>query len=248
MIKKHLVFPSQLLKLVVIVFLISNISESYAQSTLSFGSEIGNNYMSENFYYSFFSGFSHQVSEKWNVAVSTGLIFKYSDNSFKGLKADILRNIYIREKLLQLSLIYLWKPYSERVEEHNAAFLITRKINPIEYSIGLYSRTFNIRRKHFNYGSFESRSHTEPLNLMYRLSYRIMRTNKINWQVGFGTFDNFIIQQETNPMILSELNFKLNENFKFILNAGYVQSGLLNIRVNYFGYYLRGGVCWFIVP
>jgi len=66
----------------------------------------------------------------------------------------------------------------------------------------------------------------------------------MNLELRITNFDTFTILQETNPMILAKLSYKINSKLQFYTDLCYMQAGLLNMRVNYFGYYLRGGVLW----
>ncbi len=233
-------------KFIFISVLLCFLGDLYAQKTLIISTEAGENYSTNGFYSEVLGGFSYQVDENWKASVFTGLYLNNSYLMLKGLKSTVSRSLTLKDKPLNIELFYLWKPFSERVEEHNAALILSRRSQKFDYSLGLYSRTFNIRNKYYNTGNFNSKSHTEPLNLMYHLSYYLIENEQLKWQIGFGTYDSFIIQQETNPMFLSALNYQLNEKLILDFNLGYIQSGLLNIRVNYYGFYLRGGIRWMI--
>ncbi|MPN43310.1 hypothetical protein SDC9_190869 [bioreactor metagenome] len=79
---------------------------------------------------------------------------------------------------------------------------------------------------------------------MYKFTYFAPFSEKIHFRASITNYDTFIIQQETNPMIIIKLDYQLSQSTKLNLGVGYLQSGLMNIRVNYFGYFIRGGVQW----
>jgi len=79
---------------------------------------------------------------------------------------------------------------------------------------------------------------------LYKITYFQPLSEQSDLQVSVTNFDAFMIQQETNPMLITRVGYQTSTASKMYIDLGYLQAGLLNIRVNYFGYFVRGGFQW----
>jgi hypothetical protein len=190
------------------------------------------------------AGFNIHFAPKWQANLSSGIIFRETGSIIRGINAALSRTFVLDEKPVKVGVFHLWKPFTDRMGEHNAGLLVKLDRKRFDYDFGLYQRYFYIRQSFLRTGNYNQRYHSEQLNFMYRIMYKLIEKEDINLKMGIGSFDSFIIQQETNPMFLTEMKYRLSDRFSVSLNAVYLQSGLMNIRVNYYGYQIRGGVLW----
>ncbi len=190
------------------------------------------------------AGFNLSFTRKWQAKISSGIIIREHGSVIRGLNAELNRTLMIGEKPVKMGAFHLWKPFTERMGEHFTGVLFNMNRNRIDYDLGLFQRYLYIRQSLNTTGNYDQRFHSEQLSFMYRIMYKLIQKNNIQLKMGIGSFDTFTIQHETNPMFLTEMLYHLSERFSLRLNAVYLQSGLMNIRVNYYGYQIRGGLLW----
>jgi len=188
--------------------------------------------------------FNFDFADKWQAKFSTGFIFRERGNLFRGINSLISRSFTVNARPVKLGVFHMWKPFSERMGEHNTGIIATLVRKNFDFDFGFHQRFFYIRQSFLNNGKYYQRYQTEKLNFMYRIMYKLIKKEDFRMKIGFGSFDSFTIQQETNPMLLAETVYKLSDRMSLQLNAAYLQAGLMNIRVNYYGYKIRGGVIW----
>jgi hypothetical protein len=79
---------------------------------------------------------------------------------------------------------------------------------------------------------------------MYKITYNQPINERLKANISVTNFDLLMIQQETNPFIITNIDYQLSSNTNIFTDLGYLQAGLFNMRVNYFGFFIRGGVQW----
>jgi hypothetical protein len=114
-------------------------------------------------------------------------------------------------------------------------------------SAGLNSRNYRFSKAAIEKYQISDNTATnvrEPVNLMYKLSFYQRINKKLNMELKVSNFDTYIIQQSTNPMAMTKLSYKVNSKLRIYNDIGLMQAGMLNIKINYFGFYCRGGMEW----
>jgi hypothetical protein len=204
----------------------------------------GANYTSSGLYSDFAGGITAVISE-WQFEARAGVTLSNErENVFNALKMDVSRDFSIKEKPVTGHVFYLWQPFTAILHEHNAGIIFHHRSNKFGYDIGLNTRIFKLPNAYAESNGYNQVSIWEPINLMYKLTYYQPIDKKWDFKALLTNFDTFLIQQETNPMLITNLSYQLSGTSKLYMDLGYLQAGLMNIRVNYFGYFIRGGIQW----
>ena len=229
----------------VLFFLLILISiQIKAQYSAGVSVEGGTNYASDGFYSDVTGEFSANIYD-WQVATAAGISFSNaSENIFNVLKLDVSRDFRINKIPLTGHVFYQWRPFSEILHEHNAGFIFHYLKNKFGYQLGLNTRFFKLPNKYAASNNYDHVSIWEPINLMYKITYHQPLAEKWDLRASVTNFDAFLIQQETNPMLITNVTYKISPTSIMYIDMGYLQAGLMNIRVNYFGYFIRGGIKW----
>jgi hypothetical protein len=231
-------------KYLIIIICIIIIQNIQSQISTSIYLETGENYASSGIYADITGSFSASI-QHWQFETTAGItLTEARENIFNALSLDLSRAFKIKEIPLSAKVFYQWKPFSERLHEQNAGFLIAYNKKRFGYQLGLNTRIFNLTNQQIDMYNYEQTVIWEPINLMYKITYSHPFSDKFDFRVAITNFDAFIIQQETNPMLITNLIYHLSHSAHFNLGVGYLQSGLMNMRVNYFGYFIRGGIQW----
>ena len=231
----------------ILFFFLSCQNTVFSQISLDSYAEVGSNAVSQGIY----GSISAQVSGQFgSFNLTTGGLMPFSNEGadvFSAYSLAISNDIEINKHKIDVSGFYLWKPISSDLRETNFGLLAKYRTRHFGYIIGLNSRIYSFSRSAIIRYNFPDSIHTtfwEPFNAMYRFSYYQQFSPKLSFEASITNYDRYFIQQETNPMILTNLTYKYNSNLHFYSELGYMQAGLLNMHVNYFGLYLRGGVIW----
>lgn len=201
----------------------------------------GNNQVSWGQYGKFAGKFSF-VYSGWNFSAGTGTVF----SAVRGGRLDVVRlsvskGYRIKDKDITTVAFYQFAPFSVRLNDHTAGFLFNHKSKRWYYDLGVNTRFYAFTQQYKVVTNYGENTLWEPFNVMYRLTWHKPIGEKFEINPSVTNFDQFIIQQETNPFILANFQYKFNEKSRIYFDAAYQQAGFFNIRVNYFGYYLRGG-------
>ncbi len=230
--------------IVIIVMLIIVSKPALSQVSSTVFLESGENSVSSGQYIDLTSKISASIQD-WHVETAAGITFSETrENIFNALKIDVSRAFRIKKRPFTTNAFYQWKPFSNRIHEQNAGIILKFLNEKFYYQLGLNTRVFHITKSVVDEQDYENTILWEPINLMYKISYHQALSEKWDFRASITNFDEFIIQQETNPMLITKFLYHLSGSSKIHLDLGYLQSGLMNIRVNYFGYFIRGGVQW----
>jgi hypothetical protein len=184
-----------------------------------------------------------------NTKIEAGTQFDLigaSDNFLTGINLRAVQEITIKNFLLEAHGVFVYNPFSDLVHETNWGILagITRTHFTIQ--LGPSFRTYTITkdaRERFEID--ENTSLHENWNVLYLVGYQFKPTgNKWNAGISVTNMDNFLINQETNPMILLSGNYKIARSVSVYSEAWYKNAGSLNISANHFGYFFRAGLIW----
>jgi len=224
-----------------------SILDAYSQISINSYAELGTTNVSAGAY----GNFSGLLSAKFGAfSVSTGALVSVSNadlNVFSAYKLSVDNEFQLFKTPFRVSGFYLWKPFSVDLRETNAGVLVNYRTRHFGYDLGLNTRVYGYSeaaKRKYNFLGSASTTIWEPVNWMYKLTYYLQFNPKTNFEACVTNFDTYMVEQETNPMIRTKINYELNNKLHFYSELGYQQAGLMNIRVNTFGVFLRGGVVW----
>ena len=230
---------------ILLMFIFQN--QVYSQLSVNGYAELGTNNVSQGAY----GNFSGQFSAKFGMfTTSTGALISFTNANpdiFSAFKLGVENEFQIFSKPVNVGAFYLWKPFSVDLRETNYGVLADFRTKHVGFQLGLNTRIYSFSaaaKKKYNFPDSVSTTIWEPINLMYKFTYYLELTKKWNFEASVTNFDTYIIEQETNPMIRTKFSYKLNDKLLLYSDLGYQQAGLLNMRVNTFGIFLRGGVIW----
>ena len=231
----------------IFILILSLQNKVESQIRLNSYAEVGSNAVSDGTY----GNYSAQIfGQKGSFSASTGALLSFTNANNKVFSAYSLQigNDFKFGKLpVNIGALFLWKPISNELNETNFGLFADYSTKHWGFKLGANTRYYSFTQAAIQQYNFSDSIHTsfwEPINLMYKISYFLDINLKLRLEASVTNFDYYFIQQETNPMILLNLNYKLNNKLQLYSDLGYMQAGLLNMQVNYFGLYLRGGVIW----
>jgi hypothetical protein len=167
--------------------------------------------------------------------------------AFNAIKTSLNYENELKNSSYKIGLVYLFRPSTELVSEHNMALQVDYQIKNWEFRLGNNFRAFKFKTGTVEYiGSDENTTLWESPNLMYLIRYYISTNQKtLGGYVSITNFDWFIIEQETNPFVNIGAYYKLQDaGLNIFVDYNYQTAGFNNIRVNYFGMFFRTGVIW----
>ncbi len=230
-----------------ILFLMLGQLSVFGQVSVDTYLEAGSNAVSDGMY----GDFSAQISGRTgSFSAYTGALMHFSNATDQVLSAYSLQaaNDFKFGKLpVNIAALFLWKPISTDMRETNFGLIASYRTQHFGYKLGLNTRIYSFTHAAVIQYNFADSIHTslwEPINVMYRFSYFLPFSPKLNFEASVTNYDRYFIQQETNHMILLNLKYDFKPNLQFYTELGYMEAGLFNMHVNYFGTYLRGGVIW----
>lgn len=183
-----------------------------------------------------------QCFSNWEFAAGMGFIFsKAQTQDLDALKVQASRFFSPSKYPFKVTAFYQWSPYSENFSVNNFGFILNRKLKKWELNLGANSMFISLFSNHNNSNSIAKRTLWEPFNLMYRFTFRQPIAKQIDLLATITDYDNFLIWQETNPFVMVGAEYKSSKQSKLFLDIAYQSAGLLNIRVNAYGYYVRLG-------
>jgi hypothetical protein len=154
----------------------------------------------------------------------------------------------IRKPTFEVTILYLVNLVSANVRETNLGVTLGYTGRHFSITLGNNSRTYLFLKKGYREkGLNEAAGNAiiEPRNFMYSFAWNLKPKNHPwNTMLRLTNFDHFLIQQETNPMLALLLPVQFGKNLTLCPEFWYQPAGLLNLQVNYFGYYVRLGVTW----
>lgn len=184
--------------------------------------------------------------------ISADYAFDFNINNrdiraFNAIKTSLNYETDINNSHLKAGILYLYKPSTELISEQNLAILINCKINKWEFNLGNNFRANKFKKSVEDIVNTENKTIIwEKPNIMYMARYYFLNPAKEwNFYLSATNFDWFIIEQETSPFINAGAYYKNKENgLKLFTDFNYQAAGFNNIRVNYFGFFIRIGIIW----
>ncbi|OJV36910.1 MAG: hypothetical protein BGO29_01870 [Bacteroidales bacterium 36-12] len=226
---------------VLILILIITTSKLYSQFEGKILVETGENYASSGIYGNVYGEIAY-LSNDFKISTISGI--NINRNLFNALKINVSRDFIIKDKKFNGLLFYQWRPFSKRLHEQNLGLLFQFDLKRFEFDLGFNSRIYNLPYNYTRLNNYDKTIIWEAFNLMYKITYNQPINERLKANISVTNFDLLMIQQETNPFIITNIDYQLSSNTNIFTDLGYLQAGLFNMRVNYFGFFIRGGVQW----
>ncbi len=179
-----------------------------------------------------------------------GILFSFGgdrETNFGGYSLMYTRKFSFLKQSFAVSGLYLWVPFSAELRETNLCIILNYSLPHFQFTLGNNYRTYRFSKTFIQSDKNASGDYriTEPGNFLYTIQYRVNRKEKL-WNLMFSVTNNdyFIIEQETNPLVLLKGAYQFRGNLTSFMDFGYKGAGLLCIKTVYFGYYLRLGMKW----
>jgi hypothetical protein len=209
--------------------------------------DLGNNNLSKGIYLQF-SNFGQYERIYWGTQAGYqfGLV-QSQDVFFNSWFVNAYGKIPLGKIQLDLGAEYLWAAFSPDMREINWIIIARTSLKHWRFVLGNNTRIYRLSKK-----TSETDLNIEPArriieggNLMYSAGF-LLKPDGNKWNLTFTItdFDRFLIQQETNPMCNLRFDYMLNKPVNLYSELWYKTSGLLNIKVNYFGTFIRIGMLW----
>ncbi len=225
-----------------------SVTDINAQILLEGQLDLGDNNISKGLYLQF-SNFGYYEKTHWGAQAGYQLGLVQDQNVFfNSWYGSIYGKLPLNKIRIDLGGAYMWTAFSPDLREINWIFFTkTSFLEHYRLSLGINKRIYRLSHKAANNdNTVESESPViEEWNLMYSAGF-VLKPEENKWNIMFTVtdYDRFIIEQETNPMVNIRFDYKLSKPLSLYSELWYKSSGLLNIKVNYFGTYFRIGALW----
>lgn len=220
--------------------------QSTAQIEITSYAETGKNQVSEGMYV---AGAILPSFEYKKFTFSGGLQFDIingSPNIISGYLINAAYDLHLKKQKFDIEAFYVYTPFSDILYETNYGALVKFHKTHFNFKFGTNFRTYAFSKQAVEeFNLEENTSIHENFNFMYSVGYNL-KPEESEWNIGLvlTNFDDFIINQETNPVFFLNGGYKLNTKLEIFGELWYKTSGAFNIRVNYFGYNIRTGLRW----
>jgi hypothetical protein len=221
-----------------------------AQPSVKSFAETGQNNIYSKGYFSYFISPSYDlVDDSFDAA----LLFSFGgdrEKNFGGYSLRYTRKFSLLRQDFSVSGSYLWVPFSTELRETNLCIVLNYTLPHFQFTLGNNYRTYRFSKEFIRSDVNATGRYRiiEPGNLMYTFQYRVNREEKLwNLMLSVTNNDYFMIEQETNPMLLLKGTYQVNGNLSSFMDIGYKTAGLMCIKVDYFGYFFRLGMKWDII-
>jgi hypothetical protein len=210
--------------------------------------DIGKNNVSEGAFLKLALISSYEIK---NYKAQTGILWSFSnqsDKTFTGWFLNASGNFKIKKVPFEACLFYRHNPFSKIMHENNWGILLGYNSNHFRLKIGNNFRSYKLNKsaiKEYGIQNDGSKKILEPRNLMYSFAYYLKPVDhKWNTAASITNYDYFLIQQETNPIIICRFLYNIKPGLNLYSDLWYQSAGLFNMRVNYFGFFFRTGISW----
>ncbi|MDA3928046.1 MAG: hypothetical protein PF541_03750 [Prolixibacteraceae bacterium] len=233
-------------KLAVLFLLLAIGILSMAQAYVSVQTEVGRNQVSNGSYinlsgigaYNFKGNILSVGLQNSSLSTSTNIITDYFIAASKDLQ--------VKKKPFQLELYFLQSNFSSIIRETNWGLKAKIEREHYELTIGNNFKTYAYSKQaQNNYSITENTRIHENWNLLYTYTYYLKPVqNEWNVSATICNYDHFIIYQPTNPIFNLKGKYELAIPIELFAELWYKSVGVFNLNVNYFGYFIRGGIVW----
>jgi len=233
----------------VLIFWLFAVISSSQPSVKSFAEGGHNNVFNKGY-------FSYSILPSWdlkNESFDAGILLSFGgdrENNYGGYSVGYTRRFSLFRQSFAVSGSWLWVPFSSELRETNFCLTLNYSLPHFRVTLGNNYRTYRFSKADIRADDNPSGNYRiiEPGNFIYSFQYRLNREEKPwNLMLSVTNRDFFIIEQETNPVLLLEGTYRFTSNLSSFINIGYKSGGLLCIKVDYFGYLIRLGIKWDIL-
>jgi hypothetical protein len=216
-----------------------------AQTKVSVYTDEGQNNVSEGLFIKT-AGLANYQFGKYNAEAGIQLDLKSNNNVLPGYAFKFSKEFLIKRFSLEMLSFYLLTPYSDVLRETNWGFLVNIKRKHFVIGTGVNFRTYALTKTKLRNPDYNTNTKIHEVgNIMYSFSYYLKPyDNRWNIFLSVKDFDNFNISQETNPVLNLGFTHKLSSPLRLFVESFYKSAGVLNMSVNYFGFYIRTGIIW----
>jgi hypothetical protein len=233
----------------VLLLLLLSASKIHAQVFLTGFTDVGKNVLTNSEYKSLYCLPAYRYRK---LTLESGTIWTFTERrkkKFEGYSIAASLNFMLLKKPVTLTGYYLRK-FTNEIRSIHINTLFSSSGRHFDYVIGNNYKKYRLAQnvsqntEHRKKGT----SIIEPINLVYSLTYNLNKKEKF-WNVGFTItdYDFQTTEAETNPMVQIKGSCLIGNNLLPFVQMAYKTAGLLNLRVNYFGYYFRMGVVWGLI-
>lgn len=231
------------------LFLFLMIQKLDAQLFLAVHNDLGRNNASEGLFIKTALNGQYQSGR---YSFEYGNLFNLKSNNsniFSGVRVNIARAFELKDRTFKASAFLLYNLVSPIIHETNWGIALNNETKHFNYLLGVNFRTSHITRsarEDFDITSdFRLR---EKWNLMYLVSYNLKPLDN-NWNIGIAltNTDYFLINQDTNPMLLLNARYRFRIPLTLVMETWYKSAGVLNISADSFGFFIRTGLKWDIL-
>lgn len=217
-----------------------------AQPSVVVYTDIGENNVSEGLFLKTAGLAKYQLDKYiFEAGFQFAPIHNYSP-FFSGFNGKVSRQIQLKKLPFEIQLFYIYSPFSENLRETNGGALVNVKRNHFNFKLGTNFRTFAYNKSAVKKYEFSDNNKIhENWNLIYLIEYYIKPLTNF-WNIGLTVtnLDHFTISQETNPIIYLRGQYNKNLPVEIFMETWYKSSGVFNLSVNYFGFFVRTGIVW----
>jgi hypothetical protein len=218
-----------------------------AQNSLEAYLDIGKDQASQGFY-SRISNTGCFEKAIWGIQAGYQLgLVQPQDVIFNSWYLNPYGKIKLGNTVLDLGSEYLWTAISQDFRETCWVVSARTSLKHWQLGFGTSFRTLRLSRNAANKDDLpypDSRI-TEKWNMMYAATYVLKPyENKWNLSGKFTNYDRFLIEQENNPMFNLRFDYKTSTRLSLYSELWYKPSGLMVIRVTYYGMFVRLGLLW----
>jgi len=184
-----------------------------------------------------------------NTKVKTGGQFDLisaSPNFFTGVNLIVAQEFLIKEFQFEIQGLFMSNFFSDLAHEIDWGMLAYLELKHFDFKLGTEFRTYHITQKASEEFEIESNKNLhENWNIMYLAGYRVKPID-FKWNIGLAitNIDNFLINQETNPMLFLQGKYQVTAPLTLYIEPWYQSAGSLNLSANYFGFFIRTGLIW----
>ncbi len=217
-----------------------------AQVQLSAYSDIGHSNISEGVYLKTSADISYKYRRFELQSGFHNDLISNNTTLFSGYKLNVSHFFRFKQKNYRAKLFFISTTLSDFVRETNYGLILSTENEHFNFKIGTGFKNIGFTKNAIaETGINANGSVQEIFNPLYHFSYTLNKPAKA-WNIGIGVtnFDQYIVNQATNPMTTVFGHYKLNESVRLTAEIWYKTAGAFNLHVNYFGLFFRPGIIW----
>jgi hypothetical protein len=187
--------------------------------------------------------------ESGKYSVQAGVRFDLvsnNENILSGLSLMGSRIFMIRSLPLDVKGLFIRTAYSGVIHENKWGLLLNTQTKHFRIGLGTNFRTLALNKDEAaNLNDTVNTSIRENWNILYQFSYYIKPVgNKWNINLSITNIDYFNLSQETNPIFKIGAIYNLSPPVSFFIDSGYQNAGIINMNIEYFGFFFKTGIIW----